>query len=272
MGSKPGFFNEDDTRKNTESKVRESEIVLAVEESLNIIKLEFPTFVFSTSKSISTTASVGYINRFQTKNNLDKIDASSFISNSKISPDGGICYVKGKDGFKHIILVSEAKHQGRYDGYTPLSDSAWRKKCKENSKLDPNLPIESRPPQGLGNAVERIFKNSNTIECLTTVYGYMPYVAFCDGYDFHTKDDYSIFCHQPYAKKTDSSIRMRLVTGNKFMPLNHTFVSGIERGASTMYPVSIYARMQKWTHKEMVDVFTDVMRKSINHLIEIEEV
>ncbi len=65
---------------------------------------------------------------------------------------------------------------------------------------------------------------------------------------------------------------MRLVSGNYFMPLNNSYVSGAKRGFSTVYPASIYARMQKWTHQEMVDVFTDVMRKSINHLIGIEEV
>ena len=65
---------------------------------------------------------------------------------------------------------------------------------------------------------------------------------------------------------------MRLVSGNYFMPLNNTYVSGAKRGYSTVYPASIYARMEKWTHQEMVDVFVDVMRKSIIHLESIGEV
>ena len=64
---------------------------------------------------------------------------------------------------------------------------------------------------------------------------------------------------------------MRLVSGNYFMPLNNSYVFGAKRGFSTVYPASIYARMAKWTHKEMVDVFADVMRKSIIHLQSIGE-
>jgi hypothetical protein len=48
-------------------------------------------------------------------------------------------------------------------------------------------------------------------------------------------------------------------------------VSGAKRGFSTVYPASIYARMAKWTHQEMVDIFADVMRKSIIHLQSIGE-
>ncbi len=220
--------------------------------------------------------SVEYINHFHLKNNLDIIDPKtldSIDSADGVSPDGGICFIESKDGFKHIILVSEAKHQGRHDGYTPISDSGWAKECQKNKKLDPNTPIENRPKQANGNAIERAFKNSNTFQGLTSIYGYFPYVVFCDGFDFRTKQDYSLFSHQKYAAKynIDSTIRMRLVSGNYFMPLNNSYVSGAKRGFSTVYPASIYARMEKWTHQEMVDVFADVMRKSIIHLQSIGE-
>ena len=275
-----GIHTTNGTRKNIDSKLQESEIVLAVGSAFNVIKSEFPNCRFSyMHKKGGWTAynSVEYINHFHTKNNLDVIDPStldSIDSADGVSPDGGICFIESKSGFKHIILVSEAKHQGRHDGYTPISDSGWAKECLRNKKLDPNTPIEERPKQANGNAIERAFKNSNTFQGLTSIYGYFPYVVFCDGFDFRTIKDYSLFSHQKYASKynTDSPIRMRLVSGNYFMPLNNTYVSGAKRGYSNVYPASIYAQMEKWTHQEMVDVFVDVMRKSINHLESIGEV
>ena len=275
-----GIHTTNGTQKNIDSKLQESEIVLAVGSAFDVIKSEFPNCRFSyMHKKGGWTAynSVEYINHFHTKNNLDVIDPStldSIDSADGVSPDGGICFIESKSGFKHIILVSEAKHQGRHDGYTPISDSGWAKECLRNKKLDPNTPIEERPKQANGNAIERAFKNSNTFQGLTSIYGYFPYVVFCDGFDFRTIKDYSLFSHQKYASKynTDSPIRMRLVSGNYFMPLNNTYVSGAKRGYSNVYPASIYAQMEKWTHQEMVDVFVDVMRKSINHLESIGEV
>ncbi|MCF8135297.1 MAG: hypothetical protein K9J32_07370 [Synechococcus lacustris] len=275
-----GIHTTNGTQKNIDSKLQESEIVLAVGDAFDVIKSEFPNCRFSyMHKKGGWTAynSVEYINHFHLKNNLDVIDPStldSIDSADGVSPDGGICFIESKSGFKHIILVSEAKHQGRHDGYTPISDSGWAKECLRNKKLDPNTPIEERPKQANGNAIERAFKNSNTFQGLTSIYGYFPYVVFCDGFDFRTKQDYSLFSHQKYASKynIDSTIRMRLVSGNYFMPLNNTYVSGAKRGYSTVYPASIYARMEKWTHQEMVDVFVDVMRKSIIHLQSLGEV
>jgi hypothetical protein len=274
-----GIHSTNGTQKNIDSKVQESEIVLAVNAAFEIVKSEFPQFRFSyMHKKGGWTAynSVEYINHFHSKNNLDIIDPStldSIDSADGVSPDGGICFIESKDGFKHIILVSEAKHQGRHDGYTPISDSGWAKECSKNKKLDPNIPIEDRPKQANGNAIERAFKNSNTFQGLTSIYGYFPYVVFCDGFDFRTKQDYSLFSHQKFASKynADSTIRMRLVSGNYFMPLNNSYVFGAKRGHSTVYPASIYARMAKWNHQEMVDVFSDVMRKSIIHLQSIGE-
>jgi hypothetical protein len=279
MRKQAGFYNQDSTVKNVVSKVQESDIVFTVKSALSILQAYLPDneITYLNKRGCWTAKdSVNYINHFHTKNNLDTVDPNtldSIDSADGVSPDGGICFITGKDGFKHIILVSEAKHQGRHDGYTPISDSAWLKECAKNPKLDPNLPIEERPKQANGNAIERAFKNSNTFQGLTSIYGYFPYVIFCDGFDFRTKDEYNLFSHQKFASRynTDSPIRMRLVSGNYFMPLNNVYVLGAKRGFSTVYPASIYARMKKWEYQEMVDVFLGVMLQSINHLESIGE-
>lgn len=274
---KPGFHNIDDTRKNVVSKVQEQEIVSAVNQALQQIQTEYPHLQFHTTKEWTARQGCEYINYYNKKNNLPIIDAETLDSincSDGVSPDGGIVFVKDKDGFNHFILISEAKHQGRHDGYTPVSESAWKNHCKTHPDCDPDLEASQRPPQHHGNAIERAFKNSNTFQGMTSIYGYNPYVIFCDGFDFFREEDFHIFSHQPFAEKKyagkSSPIRMRLVSGNYYCPLNEQYVLGIKRGNSTLYPATIYARMPKWTIEEMVAILHDVMIQSVNHLISLD--
>ena len=272
---KPGFYNLDDTRKNVVSKVQEQEITVAVDKALQEISLQFSHLKFSKAKEWNAFNGCDYINHYNTLHTLPLIDSNSLdaINDSDgVSPDGGMVFVDGIDGFKHFVLISEAKHQGKHDGYTPLSDSAWKSYCKSHPNCDPELPEAQRPPQAFGNAIERAFKNSNTFQGITSIYNYNPYVIFCDGFDFFREEDFKIFSHQTHANKfqgKSSPIRMRLVSGNYYCPLNQEYVLGINRGNSKLYPASIYARMPKWTIDEMVDILKDVMIKSINHLVEL---
>lgn len=274
--SKSGVYNTDNTVKNIVSKVQEQEITVAVEKALQEITLEFPHLNFSKAKEWNAFDGCNYINHYNKIHNLPLIDFNTLDSindSDGVSPDGGMIFVDGKDGFKHFILISEAKHQGKHDGYTPLSDSAWKSYCKTHPNCDPELPVSQRIPQAFGNAIERAFKNSNTFQGITSIYSYNPYVIFCDGFDFFREEDFSIFAHQTHANKykgKSSPIRMRLVSGNYYCPLNQEYVLGIQRGNSKIYPATIYARMPKWTIDEMVAILKDVMIKSINHLVELQ--
>jgi len=225
-------------------------------------------------KYLDANYAVEYINRgLRTKGlpERKKEELQSIESASGIKPDGGIFFVKSKkDGFDLIIGSLEVKHQGEYDGYTPLSDTDWKKK-----KGDPSITKENRPPQAQGNAIERFAKNANAIKTLTSFYDYNPYVVFCEGFDFFLKEDYKIFEKKPYSSRfegKDSSILMRLIAGNDWLPLNKIYVDCVEHGESKICPATIYARMPKWEVKEVVDIVFEVIEKALLHLKKIEEI
>lgn len=224
-------------------------------------------------KDLDANYALQYINRGLRLAGLPERKANelqSIDSASGIKPDGGIFFVKSKrDGFDHIIGALEVKHQGEYDGYTSLSDSDWKKK-----KGDPSIQRADRPPQAQGNAIERFAKNANAIKTLTSFYDYNPYVVFCEGFDFFLKEDFIIFKKQPYSdrfKGKDSSILMRLIAGNDWMPLNRVYVGCIKRGDSKICPATIFAKMPKWTSEEIAKIVIEVIDKSLKCLRSLNE-
>jgi len=237
-------------------------------------KLKFNNFETLGVKDLDAHYALEYINRgLKTKGLPERkeTDLQAFDSANGIKPDGGIFFVQSKkDGFNHIIGALEVKHQGEYDGYTPISNSDWKKK-----KGDPSIPQTQRPPQAQGNAIERFAKNANAIKTLTSFYGYNPYVVICEGFDFFLKKDYKIFDKQPYAsrfKGQDSSILMRLIAGNDWLPLNEVYVSCFQHGDTQICPATIFARMPKWTAEEIAGIVLAAMDKSIAHLRKIGEI
>ena len=175
-----------------------------------------------------------------------------------------------KDNFNHIVGALEVKHQGEYDGYTPISDSEWRKK-----KGDPSIPRDKRPPQAQGNAIERFAKNANAIRTLTSFYGYNPYIVICEGFDFFLKKDYKIFQKQPHSarfKDKYSSILMRLIAGNDWLPLNKIYVDCFQYGGTKVCPATIFARMPKWSAEEIAKIALAVIDKSLSRLRQLDEI
>lgn len=225
-------------------------------------------------KDLDANYALEYINRGLRIKELPerkKEELQAIDSASGIKPDGGIFFVRSKkDGFDLIIGSLEVKHQGEYDGYTSLSDTDWKKK-----KGDVSIKREDRPPQTQGNAIERFAKNANAIKTLTSFYSYNPYVVFCEGFDFFLKEDYKIFEKKPYAKRfegKDSSILMRLIAGNDWMPLNKIYVDCMEYGESKICPANIFARLPKWKAEEVSEVILGVINKALIHLKNIGEI
>jgi len=236
--------------------------------------LAFNNFQTLGIKDLDAKYAIDYINRGVKVIGLPEKThegMQAFDSAGGIRPDGGIFFVKSKiDGFDHIIGALEVKHQGEYDGYTPVSDTDWKKK---NGDL--SITRAERPPQAQGNAIERFAKNANAIKTLTSFYGYNPYVVMCEGFDFYLKEDFEIFKSQPYSTRyegTDSSILMRLIAGNDWMPLNKVYVDCLQHGKTSVCPATIFARMPKWTAEEVAEVMLKVIDKSITHLKKLDEI
>lgn len=102
---------------------------------------------------------------------LDKeLGQTLFLSNACIKPDGGIIDVKDDNGKWRVILVSEAKHQG---------------KDIENIKAGKLVGINNNQTfMAAGNAIERSHKNIFEIANLMLSESYFPYVIFLEGSNF----------------------------------------------------------------------------------------
>ena len=97
-----------------------------------------------------------------------------FVDNSSIIPDGGLIEVKDDDGNWRIVLVSEAKHQG---------------KDIENIKKGELVGVNNNQDlMAAGNAIERSHKNISEIANLMLAESHFPYVLFLEGSNFLTEN------------------------------------------------------------------------------------
>ena len=108
---------------------------------------------------------------------LKKIDPelgqTLFVSNSSIKPDGGIIEVQDDNGDWRVVLVSEAKHQG-----------------KDVENIKKGILVGTNNDQDLmaaGNAIERSHKNISEIANFMLSESHFPYVLFLEGSNFLTE-------------------------------------------------------------------------------------
>jgi type-2 restriction enzyme ecoRI len=89
-----------------------------------------------------------------------------FVSHSSIIPDGGIIEVKDDNDNRRVLLVAEAKHQG-----------------KDIENIKHGLLVGKNNNQDLmaaGNAIERSHKNISEIANFMLSESYFPYVLFLE--------------------------------------------------------------------------------------------
>ncbi len=96
-----------------------------------------------------------------------------FVENASIIPDGGIIEVKDDNGRWRVVLVSEAKHQGK-------DIENIRKGELVGKNKDQDL-------MAAGNAIERSHKNISEIANFMLSESHFPYVLFLEGSNFLTK-------------------------------------------------------------------------------------
>lgn len=108
---------------------------------------------------------------------LQKIDKelgqTLFVPNSSIIPDGGIIEVKDDNEEWRVILVSEAKHQGK-----DIENILIGKLVGKNNDQD---------LMAAGNAIERFHKNISEIANFMLGESHFPYVLFLEGSNFLTE-------------------------------------------------------------------------------------
>lgn len=245
-----GIF--DENAQNHDKEVYGTSIV-----TMERLKKEFPKLTFRYRSDLS---------KREINEALQKIDKSLgqtlFVSNARIKPDGGIIEVKDDNGNWRVVVVSEAKYQGK--------DIENIKRGKLVGKNNDQVLMAA------GNAIERAHKNVCEIANFMLTEPYFPYILFLEGSNFLTQNitierpdgsTYTIAYDDGTLNRLD-----RLTAANYGMPINtnlceNKFVSG--NGLSIMLQAaSIYTQGdgEHWKDEDMVSIMLDVARTSLRML------
>lgn len=245
-----GIF--DENAQNHDKEVYSTSIV-----TMERLKKEFPKLTFRYRSDLS---------KREINEALQKIDKSLgqtlFVSNARIKPDGGIIEVKDDNGNWRVVVVSEAKYQGK--------DIENIKRGKLVGKNNDQVLMAA------GNAIERAHKNVCEIANFMLTEPYFPYILFLEGSNFLTQNitierpdgsSYTIAYDDGTLNRLD-----RLTAANYGMPINtnlceNKFVSG--NGLSIMLQAaSIYTQGdgEHWKDEDMVSIMLDVARTSLRML------
>lgn len=221
------------------------------------LEKEYPQLSFKYKKSIKKEE----INKA-----LQKIDPALgqtlFVSNSSIIPDGGIIEVKDDNGNWRVILVSEAKHQGK--------DIENIKKGKLVGKKN------NQDLMAAGNAIERSHKNISEIANFMLSESHFPYVLFLEGSNFLTE---TISIPRPDGRVVRLEYNAgilnrldRLTSANYGMPINtnlckNKFVKHKDK-TIMLQTTSIYTQGngEKWDVKNMFDIMLETSKTSLQVL------
>lgn len=197
---------------------------------------------------------------------LQKVDAelgqTLFVSNSSIIPDGGVIEVLDDNDNWRIILVSEAKHQG-----------------KDIDNIKKGIQVGKKGDQDLmaaGNAIERSHKNIAEIANLMLGESHFPYVLFLEGSNFLTE---TISITRPDGRVVTLEYNSgmlnrldRLTAANYGMPINtnlceNKFVTHKDK-TIMLQATSIYTQGtgNRWEANEIFEIMLDISKTSLRIL------
>ena len=219
------------------------------------LQKDFPKLEFRFRKSLQKKE----IN--EKLNSVDsRLGITVFVEKGQIRPDGGIIEVKDKDGKWRIVLICEAKHQG-----------------KDIENISKGLLVGKNNDQEYmlaGNAIERSHKNINEVRNIMIDEKHYPYILFLQGSNFLTEP---ITIKRPDGTETTlkhdggSLNRIdRLTAANYSMPINQNsceniFIS-VDKQSVMLQAVSIYTKPTEWTIEEMLPIMLDVSKTSLRIL------
>ena len=223
--------------------------------ALESLRNDFPNLEFRYREKIDKSE----INR--KLNNLNnRLGVSLFVQNSSIKPDGGIIEVKDKENNWRIVLVSEAKHQG-----------------KDIENISQGILVGKNKDQDImvaGNAIERSHKNINEIRNMMIDEKYFPYILFLKGSNFLT---HPVSILRPDGRVVElrhdagSLNRIdRLTAANYSMPINENCCKNIfitlKEQTVMLQAISIFTKSIDWTIEEMFTIMIDVAKTSLGIL------
>jgi len=230
------------------------EISVAVFEQL---KIKYPQLNFRFRKSIT---------KKEINEALQCVDSSLgqtlFVENASIIPDGGIIEVEDDNNKWRVVLVSEAKVQG-----------------KDIENIKKGILVGKNKNQDLmaaGNAIERSHKNISEIANFMLVESHFPYVLFLEGSNFltetiHIKRPDGRFVTLEYNSGELNRID-RLTAANYGMPINtnlckNKFVKHDDK-TIMLQAASIYTQGngESWKAQDIFNVMFDIAETSLQVL------
>ena len=197
---------------------------------------------------------------------LKKIDPelgqTLFISNSSIIPDGGIIEVKDDNDNWRVLLVTEAKHQGK-----DIENIQKGNQVGKNNNQD---------LMAAGNAIERSHKNISEIANFMLQESHFPYILFLEGSNFLTE---TISLKRPDGRVVNLDYNSgmlnrldRLTSANYGMPINtnlckNKFVKHKDK-TIMLQATSIYTKGNggKWDIEEMFNIMIEIAKTSLQVL------
>lgn len=206
------------------------------------------------------------ISKSEINQKLSSIDPdlgqSIFVTSASIRPDGGLIEVLDDEKKWRIVLVTEAKHQG---------------KDVENIKAGKMVgTLGNQDLMAAGNAIERSHKNIAEIANFMLAESHFPYVLFLEGSNFLTE---TIVVTRPDGRNItlphNSGILNRLdrlTAANYGMSINanHCVNKFIKPKDKTimLQAASLYTqgKGEEWDKKEMLEIMIDVAETSLKVL------
>ncbi len=221
------------------------------------LKEEFPQLSFRYRASIK---------KEEINESLKKVDPelgqTLFVPHSNIMPDGGIIEVKDDNNNWRVVLVSEAKHQGK-----DIENIRKGKLVGKNNNQD---------LMAAGNAIERSHKNISEITNLMLSESHFPYVLFLEGSNFLTE---TISVTRPDGRVVTLEYNSgtlnrldRLTAANYGMPINTNLCKNkfVKHGDKMimLQAASIYTqgKGEKWNAQDMFDIMLEISKTSLQVL------
>lgn len=225
--------------------------------AIDALQTLYPNLTFRYRKSVD---------KKEINEKLQQLDAylgqTLFVENASIIPDGGIIEVKDDKGNWRVVLVSEAKHQG---------------KDIENIKKGELVGIrKDQDLMAAGNAIERSHKNISEIANMMLGESYFPYILFLEGSNFLTQ---TIKVARPDGRVVTLEYNSgmlnrldRLTAANYGMPINtnlceNRFIPHQDK-MIMLQAASIYTQGDgnSWNGQDMLEIMIEVAETSLKVL------
>lgn len=241
----------------TEAKLHDLTVGKISHQIVYQLRKDYPQLTFRYRKSIE---------KREINEALQKVDSALgqtlFVENASIIPDGGIIEVKDDFDNWRVVLVSEAKHQGKDIENIQKGELVGKNK---NQDL-----------MAAGNAIERSHKNISEIANYMLAESHFPYVLFLEGSNFLTQ---TVKVARPDGRIVTLEYNSgmlnrldRLTAANYGMPINTNLCKNkfVKHNDKTimLQATSIYTQGNggRWDRRKMFEIMLEVAKTSLQVL------